>query len=101
MIRSYLRPIACTLAVALFLMLGITTGGAFVHEVQHAAHHNAGMHATAICAWMCATGGAVATAAFHTTAGTVSVETALPYFDGLRSFVTFSRLHARAPPVLL
>src|SRR2546422_5194827 len=57
MIRSLLRPIACTLAVAILLMLGATTGSAFAHEIQHAAHHNAGMHATGICAWMCATAG--------------------------------------------
>src|SRR5206468_814519 len=55
MLRSLLRPIACTLAVAILLMLGATTGSAFAHEIQHAAHHNAGMHATGICAWMCAT----------------------------------------------
>src|SRR2546427_4773393 len=82
MIRSLLRPIACTLAVAILLMLGATTGSAFAHEIQHAAHHNASMHATAICAWMCGTAGAVATAVLHATAITVSVETALPFLDG-------------------
>jgi len=101
MIRTLLRPIACTLAVAIVLMLGATTGSAFAHEIQHAAHHNAGMHATGICAWMCATAGAVATAAFHATAVTVSVETAPLFLDGLRSFDCFAQLQARAPPVLL
>ena len=101
MIRSLLRPIACTLAVAILLMLGATTGSAFAHEIQHAAHHNASMHATGICAWMCATSGAVATAAFHATAITVSVETALAFLDGLRSVDCFAQLQARAPPVLL
>ena len=101
MIRSLLRPIACTLAVAILLMLGATTGSAFAHEIQHAAHHNAGMHATGICAWMCATAGAVATAAFHAAAGTVSVETALSFLDSLRSIDCFAQLQARAPPVLL
>jgi len=89
------------LAAAIVLMLGATTGSAFAHEIQHAAHHNAGMHATGICAWMCATAGAVATAAFHAAAVTVSVETALPFFDGLRSIDCFGQLQARAPPVLL
>ena len=101
MIRSLLRPIACTLAVAILLMLGATTGSAFAHEIQHAAHHNAGMHATGICAWMCATAGAVATAAFHAAAVTVSVETALSFLDSLRSIDCFAPLQARAPPVLL
>lgn len=101
MIRSLLRPVACTLAVAILLMLGATTGSAFAHEIQHAAHHNAGMHATGICAWMCATAGAVATAAFHAAAVTVSVETALSFLDSLRSIDCFAQLQARAPPVLL
>ncbi len=101
MIRSLLRPIACTLAVAIVLMLGATTGSAFAHEIQHAAHHNAGMHATGICAWMCATAGAVVTAAFCATAVTVGIETALPFINGLRSFDCFAQLQARAPPVLL
>src|SRR5205809_7900621 len=99
MIRSFLRPIACTLAVAILLMLGATTGSAFAHEIQHAAHHNAGMHATGICAWMCATAGAVASAAFHATAVTVSVETALPFLDVIRSIVCFAQLHDRASSV--
>jgi hypothetical protein len=89
------------LAVAIVLMLGATTGSAFAHEIQHAAHHNAGMHATGICAWMCATAGAVATAAFHAAAVTVSVETALSFLDSLRSIDRFAQLQARAPPVLL
>jgi len=101
MIRSLLRPVACMLAVAIVLMLGATTGSAFAHEIQHAAHHTAGMHATAICAWMCATAGAVVTAAVSATAVTVSVETALPFLDGLRSIDCFAQLQARAPPVLL
>src|SRR3989449_9970084 len=94
MIRSLLRPIACTLAVAILLMLGATTGSAFAHEIQHAAHHNAGMHATGICAWMCATAGAVATAAFHAAAITVRVVTALPCAHGLRSIASFAELKA-------
>ena len=65
MIRSYLRPIALTLAVAVLLMLGATTGISFAHEIQHAAHHTGGMHTTGVCAWMCATAGAVTTAAHH------------------------------------
>jgi hypothetical protein len=101
MIRSLLRPIACTLAVAIVLMLGAITGSAFAHEIQHAAHHTAGMHATGICAWMCATAGAVTTAAFHATAVTISVETAAPSLDGPRSIDCSAQLQARAPPVLL
>ena len=100
MIRSNLRPIACTLAVAIVLMLGATTGSAFAHEIQHAAHHTAGMHGSGICAWMCASAGAVTTAAVHATTATVNEESALPFLSGLRSFDCSSTLQARAPPVL-
>ena len=75
MIRSHLRPIALTLAVAVLLMLGVTTGISFAHEIQHAAH--------------------------HVTAFTLNEDTALPFLSGLRSFVSCSTLQARAPPVLL
>src|SRR5947208_16907433 len=101
MIRSLLRPIACTLAVAIVLMLGATTGSAFAHEIQHAAHHTAGMHASGICAWMCATAGAVATAAFHTAIVSLNEEKTLSFLDGLHSFDFRPKLHARAPPILL
>ena len=100
MIRSYLRPVALTLAVAVLLMLGATTGISFAHEVEHAAHHTGGMHATGVCAWMCATAGAVTTAAIHATSVTVNEEKALPFLSGLRSFESCSTLQARAPPVL-
>jgi hypothetical protein len=101
MTRSSLRPVACTLAVAVLLMLGATTGLAFAHEVQHAAHHTAGMHATGVCAWMCATAGAVTTAALQPlTCALVQAESAQPA-SVLRSSDSSDRLHARAPPVLL
>jgi hypothetical protein len=101
MIRSYLRPIALTLAVAVLLMLGATTGSAFAHEIQHAAHHTAGMHASGICAWMCASAGAVTTAAVHATTITPNEDKVLPFLSGLRSFDSCSKLQARAPPVPL
>lgn len=101
MIRSHLRPVALTLAVAVLLMLGATTGSAFTHEIQHAAHHTAGMHASGICAWMCASAGAVTMAAIHATTATVNEESALLFLSGLRSCDSCSRLQARAPPILL
>jgi hypothetical protein len=59
------------------------------------------MHATGVCAWMCATAGAIATAAHHVTTVTLNEETALPFLSGLRSFDSCSTLQARAPPILL
>ncbi|HLG43993.1 MAG TPA: hypothetical protein VI337_03160 [Nitrospirales bacterium] len=100
MTRPVLRPIALVLAVAVLLLLGATTGEAFAHEVQHAAHHNAGMHGTGVCAWMCATAGATTTPALLAAPVTVSEEAVLLFIRGLRSFDSFSRLLARAPPVL-
>lgn len=100
MIRSHLRPVALTLAVAVLLMLGATTGISFAHEVQHAAHHTGGMHATGVCAWMCATAGAVTTAAFHAVTVTPNEDRARPFLSGLRSCDSCSTLQARAPPVL-
>ena len=100
MIRSILRPVAFSLAVAVLVMLGTATGSAFAHEVKHAAHHTAGMHASGICAWMCASAGAVTTAAIHAITVTPNEDNALPFLSGLRSFDTCSTLQARAPPVL-
>lgn len=54
-----IRILAWTLAVGFLLLLGGTTGSAFAHEIQHAGHHNAGMHSQGICAWMCAAGSAL------------------------------------------
>lgn len=46
------------LACVLFL-LTVTTTSAVAHELRHATHHNAGMHGTGLCAWMCAAGQAL------------------------------------------
>ncbi len=51
----FLRSIVWIVACAVIVLLGVTTGGAVAHELQHAAHHSAGMHGSGICAWMCAT----------------------------------------------
>ncbi len=98
--QTFFRSIAWTVVATVVLILAATTGSAFAHEIQHAAHHTGGMHATSVCAWMCATAGAVTTAAHHVTAVTLNEETALPFLSGLRSFDTCSTLQARAPPIL-
>jgi len=65
MIRLSLKSISLVLVVAVLVMLGATTGAAFAHEIQHSAHHTAGMHSSGICAWMCATAGTLTTAAIQ------------------------------------
>jgi hypothetical protein len=57
-----LKSISWLLIGAVALMLAATTGTAFAHEIQHAAHHTAGMHSSGVCAWMCATAGTLVTA---------------------------------------
>lgn len=100
MSRLHLKSIALTLAVVVLLLLGATTGSAFAHEVQHTAHHMAGMHATPICAWTCATAGAVITPAVRPVQFTPVHYAASPFLSRLRSSEYLSRLQARAPPVL-
>lgn len=95
------RSAAWMLIVVVLLMLSATTGGAFVHEIQHAAHHTAGMHSTGICAWMCAAAGAVMTPVVQTSIVAV-IEAAPPWsLSLLRPFDSVSQLPARAPPTLL
>jgi hypothetical protein len=65
MLRLPLKYTAWLLVAAVLLMLGSATGAAFAHEIQHAAHHSAGMHSSGICAWMCATAGTLYTAALQ------------------------------------
>jgi len=89
------------MAVAVLLMLGATTGAAFAHEIQHAAHHTAGMHATGICAWMCATAGAVTTAIVQPAACTLVQVATIPHVLLPLTSDSPNTLHARAPPVLL
>ncbi len=52
----FIRSTAWLLVVAVVTMFAATTGGAVAHDLQHAAHHAAGLHSTGICAWMCAAG---------------------------------------------
>ena len=54
---SRFRTIVWVVACAVIVLLAVTTGSAVAHELQHAAHHDAGMHGSGICAWMCATAG--------------------------------------------
>ena len=54
---SRFHSIVWVVAFAVIALLAVTTGSAVAHELQHAAHHDAGMHGSGICAWMCATAG--------------------------------------------
>ena len=53
----FFRTVVWVVASAVIVLLAMTTGSAVAHDLQHAAHHDAGMHGSGICAWMCATAG--------------------------------------------
>jgi hypothetical protein len=101
MFPKLLKPVALALAVGIVLMLAAVTGSTFAHDLQHAAHHNARMHATGICAWMCATAGTIATPVFAPSVSPVLQEL-VPVRDSQAvSVIRAQRLRARAPPILL
>ena len=94
-----LKPVALTLAIATFLLLAAITGSTFVHELQHAAHHNARMHATGVCAWMCATAAGITTPAFVPVASAALQESITFHESDALSPVLIHRVGARAPPL--
>jgi len=61
------RSIVWIVACSVIVLLAVTTGKAVAHELQHAAHHDAGMHGSGICAWMCATAGVNVVTPVHST----------------------------------
>ena len=100
MSRSSLQSIAWVLIAAVLLILGATTGSAFAHDIQHAAHHTAGMHSSGICAWMCATAGtatAIVLQSLHHEVAQVAplLASSLPV-----SVVLLTPLLPRAPPLV-
>lgn len=62
---SSFKGIVWVVAFAVIALLAVTTGSAVAHELQHAAHHDAGMHGSGICAWMCATAGVDVATSVH------------------------------------
>lgn len=95
-----LRPVAFFLAVGIVVMLAAITGSTFAHELQHAAHHNARMHATGICAWMCATAVSIITPVFVPVAFSVLQQFTPLHESQALSPVLVQRVGARAPPLL-
>lgn len=95
-----LKSISWLLVVVVVVMLAATTGAAFAHEIQHAAHHTAGMHSSGVCAWMCAAGQVLQSAAdpllasnnLISDASAPSIQAPIEHRVGT--------LPARAPPVL-
>jgi hypothetical protein len=99
MSRKLTKTTAAVLVLGILLMLGVTTGSAVAHEIQH-AHHTAAMHGTGLCAWMCASGSGAATATVVPSVF-VLVQDLFPLPDFLpHAAPSFWQLQARAPPSL-
>lgn len=88
------------LAGAVMVLLALTTGSAVAHELQHAAHHDAGMHASGICAWMCATAGTHVATPSHSTHLFALVSLLASDSDDALFIQRLAPLHSRAPPPL-
>jgi hypothetical protein len=97
--QTFLHPVAWTLLVAVVLMLGVTTGSAVAHEIEH-AHHTAAMHGTGICAWMCTSASTITTTAVLPSAVAPIEDLPIPQSLRYSSILFLNRLQARAPPSL-
>ncbi|MGZ9189596.1 MAG: hypothetical protein ACXW39_06035 [Nitrospira sp.] len=92
------RSTVWVVAFAVMALLAVTTGSAVAHELQHAAHHNAGMHGSGICAWMCATAGVHVVTSIHS--AQLFEIISLLAFDSDHVFwiQLLTSSHPRAPP---
>jgi hypothetical protein len=99
--RSRFHSLVWIVVIAVVALLGVTTGSAVAHELQHAAHHDAAMHGSGICAWMCATAGVHVVTPVHAT-HMLGLSGDAPFLSGTRHLLQLSILcHSRAPPVSL
>lgn len=88
-------------ACAVLVLLAVTTGNAVAHELQHAAHHSAGMHGSGICAWMCATAGTHVATPPHSTHLFALVSLLAFESDHAQFIQLLAPSHARAPPAVV
>ena len=100
MTRLRLQYTSWMLLAAVLVMLGATTGAAFAHEIQHAAHHTTGMHSSGICAWMCATAGTISIVPLQPVAYDVVLTAASVYEPRIFSRDADSSPQPRAPPIV-
>ena len=86
-------------AFAVIALLAVTTGSAVAHELQHAAHHDAGMHGSGICAWMCATAGVHVATPVHSAHLFASTGEVSFRFEAVRLPQLLAPSRPRAPPL--
>lgn len=98
---SRFHSMVWVIVFAVIALLAVTTGSAVAHELHHAAHHDAGMHGSGICAWMCATAGVhVVTPVYATHVLALSGDAS--FLSGMVHLPQVSALcQSRAPPVSL
>ncbi len=98
---SRFHSIVWLVVFAVIALLAVTTGSAVAHELHHAAHHDAGMHGSGICAWMCATAGVHVVTPVHAT-HVLALSGDASFLSGLVLLPQVSALcQSRAPPVSL
>lgn len=86
---------------AVVVLFAATTGSSIAHELKHAVHHNAGMHGSGICAWMCATAGAHVAASIHSAPLFGLVTVLAVHSDRALTIHLPAPALARAPPAIV
>ncbi len=94
-----LKSVACAVLGAVIILIAATTGSAVAHELQHAAHHTAGMHGSGLCAWMCATTAVDTAGLVHHVQTFAAVERLSTSSARAGSDLIFTSSAPRAPPV--
>ena len=96
------RPrLVWALLVCLVLTNGFMAAPSVAHAEHHGAHHDAGTHASGICAWFCAAGQDIDSSSVEPTANLQLVESALvASFDEVQDSIVLSTF-PRGPPLSL
>lgn len=94
------HPTLAVLVAACVLFLGGVLSAQAVGHTVHHAHHNAQMHSSALCAWMCAAGQVVqASDAGLNAPSLLRIETDA-WTPSSTDFLTAKSPRSRAPPSL-
>ncbi|MBH0185745.1 MAG: hypothetical protein HP477_10140 [Nitrospira sp.] len=87
------------LLVCLVLTNGFMAAPSVVHAEHHGAHHDAGTHASGICAWLCAAGQDIDTSSVEPTSNLQLVQYAVvACFDEVQASIALSTF-PRGPPL--
>ena len=94
------RPcLVWALLIGLVLMNGLMAAPSVAHAEHHGSHHNAGTHASGICAWFCAAGQDIDTSSVEPTSTLQLVGYALvACLDEVQRAIALSTF-PRGPPV--